>query len=396
MQQVYGDNYDKGMAEQFRQASAGRRLFRSFRTSSSSMPTRCKATTAPTTPRTAWSTSTGHSPRPTPRKPPQAFVEEAGHHLDAKLNTVDTKGDEGEMFRRVLGGEQLQPAADRRDPQRRRPRLPSTVDGKQVQVEFWNPFKAIGDAAKAVGGAIADGAKAVGGAIVTGAEARRQRRRRCGQRHLATASRMSARASGVQPRTSATVLYDMTAGFLMRSSVRATSAKRSTRWCVASTARSSSPPERFVSGVMDSMQSVTNGITDALGPIGKAAALGHRPGARHRANTALDTTSLASLATCTASAPTPSTAFVGDVEALDQTGRRRPLGRRGQAIRHGVRQRARARGGQRRRHRCAGAARRGQRIAQTAVGAEPPARKLTGDERGVPPSRSTATRSTTT
>lgn len=35
------------------------------------------------------------------------YVEEAGHHLDTKLNKTDTPGDEGEMFRRVLGGEKL-------------------------------------------------------------------------------------------------------------------------------------------------------------------------------------------------------------------------------------------------------------------------------------------------
>ena len=37
------------------------------------------------------------------------FVEEAGHHLDTKLNTQDTQGDEGELFRRILSGEKLSP-----------------------------------------------------------------------------------------------------------------------------------------------------------------------------------------------------------------------------------------------------------------------------------------------
>src|SRR5262252_5147082 len=66
----------------------------------------------------------------------QVFVEEAGAHLDAKLNTVDTKGDEGEMFRRVLSGEHLSAheiAAIRNDDDHGT----ITVDGKKVDVEFW-------------------------------------------------------------------------------------------------------------------------------------------------------------------------------------------------------------------------------------------------------------------
>jgi hypothetical protein len=68
------------------------------------------------------------------------FVEEVGHHLDTKLNTRDTKGDEGEMFRRVLGGERL--SAEQVEEIRADDDAGTIqVDGKSVQVEFWNPFK---------------------------------------------------------------------------------------------------------------------------------------------------------------------------------------------------------------------------------------------------------------
>ena len=38
----------------------------------------------------------------------QYFIEEVGHHLDAQLNTSDTAGDEGEVFQRLLAGEELE------------------------------------------------------------------------------------------------------------------------------------------------------------------------------------------------------------------------------------------------------------------------------------------------
>jgi hypothetical protein len=93
------------------------------------------------------------------------FVEEAGHHLDAKLNTADTPGDEGEMFRRVLSGEKLtqaQIAEIRADDDHGT----ITLDGRQVQVEFWNPFKAVADLASDVGDAVVGAAKSVGNTVV--------------------------------------------------------------------------------------------------------------------------------------------------------------------------------------------------------------------------------------
>lgn len=374
MQQVYGDNYDKGMAEQFRQqALAGDFSF---------LPD-VKFVDANTLQGNngAYNAEDGvvyinkDLAASDPAKAAQTFVEEAGHHLDAKLNTVDTKGDEGEMFRRVLGGEQLsqqQIAEIRSDDDHGT----ITVDGKQVQVEFWNPFKAIGDAAKAVGGAIADGAKAVGGAIVTGAKAVGNAVVDVGKGIYNGVKDVGAGIWGAA-KDIGHGLYDMTAGFLMNlvqgniSEALDSVVRGFDRAVFQST-------ERFVSGVMDSMQSVTNGITDALGPIGKplrwvtdrAFDIGH---------TALDTT-IGIARDLYRIGPDTFNGFVGDVERsikLAADGRWGDAAKQfgmafvnvpGHVVGSAVGIGARALQGV-------------ASIAQTAVGAEPPARKLTGDER---------------
>lgn len=99
------------------------------------------------------------------------YVEEAGHHLDTMLKTSDTRGDEGEMFRRLMAGEKLT-AAQLRDIRSENDKGTITVAGKQVEVEFF-----IGKALKKVGKAFSDGAKAVAngakkvvGAVKDGAE----------------------------------------------------------------------------------------------------------------------------------------------------------------------------------------------------------------------------------
>jgi hypothetical protein len=103
----------------------------------------------------------------------QTFVEEAGHHLDAQLNKVDTRGDEGEMFRRLLGGERLS-ATEMRAINNENDKGVITVDGKKIEVEFWNPIKAVvgavKGAAKAVGGAVKDTVKGVVKGVVSVAE----------------------------------------------------------------------------------------------------------------------------------------------------------------------------------------------------------------------------------
>lgn len=100
------------------------------------------------------------------------YVEEAGHHLDTQLNTQDTAGDEGEMFRRLLSGEKLSPtqmAAIRAE----NDKGIVYIDGKAKEVEFWNPFKAIGNAVsgavKAVGNAVSGAVNAVGNVVKEGA-----------------------------------------------------------------------------------------------------------------------------------------------------------------------------------------------------------------------------------
>jgi hypothetical protein len=108
------------------------------------------------------------------------YVEEAGHHLDAQLNTVDSQGDEGELFRRVLGGEKLSQA---QVAEMRAENDKGTIQlhGRDVEVEFRRNFfqrlgdgikntvedigEAIGDAAEAVGDAVGDAVEAVGNVV---------------------------------------------------------------------------------------------------------------------------------------------------------------------------------------------------------------------------------------
>jgi len=91
------------------------------------------------------------------------YVEEAGHHLDTQLNTEDTQGDEGELFRRILSGEKLstnQVAEIRAE----NDKGIIHVDGQAKEVEFWNPLKALRNTVKAVGGAVTSAASWVGNA----------------------------------------------------------------------------------------------------------------------------------------------------------------------------------------------------------------------------------------
>lgn len=363
MQQVYGDKYDKNMAEQFRQqALAGDFSF---------LP-EVRFVDAATLHGTngAYNAADGvvyinkDMAASDPAKAAQTFVEEAGHHLDAKLNTVDAQGDEGEMFRRVLSGENLsvQQIADIRADD---DHGTITVDGKQVQVEFWDPFGAISDAAKAVGGAIVDGAKAVGNAVVD-----------VGKGIVNGVKDVGGGVWGAV-QDIGQGMFEMTGGFFSNlfkgnfgeafdSVIRGVD-----RAVFQST-------ERFFSGVMDGVQSVTNGITDALGPIGKplrwvtdrAFDIGH---------TALDT-AFGIGRDAFRLIPDTVNGFVSDIERsikLAADGRWGDAAKQfgmafvdvpihiGESV--------------------VGMTMRGLQavasIAQTAVGVEPPARKLTADER---------------
>ncbi|SVD72642.1 uncharacterized protein METZ01_LOCUS425496, partial [marine metagenome] len=171
MTEVFGENYDKTTAEAFRQ----RALLGDY---SWLPPIRFASNEALGGANGAYDTQAGvvylnENLRSNPRLAAQTFVEEAGHHLDSKLNQSDTVGDEGEMFRRVLSGEALT-AAQVHDIRTEDDTGTITVDGKEIEVEFWNPFKAVGNAissaAKAVGNAISGAAKAVGNAVVGAAK----------------------------------------------------------------------------------------------------------------------------------------------------------------------------------------------------------------------------------
>lgn len=95
-----------------------------------------------------------------PKLAAQTFMEEVGHHIDTKLNKTDTAGDEGEMFRRLMAGENLS-AAQKAEIRAENDKGTIQVNGKTIEVEFWKPFKAIGKAFKKAGKAIGNAVKGV-------------------------------------------------------------------------------------------------------------------------------------------------------------------------------------------------------------------------------------------
>lgn len=269
MRQVFGDNLDAGKAERYRQqALAGDFSF---------LP-EVKFVDAGTLQGAngAYDADKGvvyinrELAASDPATAAQTFVEEAGHHLDAQLNTVDTRGDEGEMFRRLLAGEQLsdaQVAQIRNDDDRGT----IVVDGKEVAVEFWNPFKAVGgaiaDGAKAVGGAIADGAKAVGGAVADGAKAVGSAASDVAGGVWNGVKDVGAGVAGAAVNVGKG-LFQATAGFVSNlfdgnlGEALQSVTRGMDRALFQSTAR-------LASGVLDGFKSVADGVTDALGPVGK-------------------------------------------------------------------------------------------------------------------------------
>ncbi len=98
------------------------------------------------------------------------YVEETGHHLDTKLNKTDTPGDEGEMFRRILGGEKLS-QAEKQEIRTENDHGVINVEGQAVNVEFFSfkkAFKKIGSGFKKVFNGVKKGIKKVGGFISNG------------------------------------------------------------------------------------------------------------------------------------------------------------------------------------------------------------------------------------
>jgi len=139
MQKVFGGGYDKQKAEQFRQLA----LRGDF---SWLPPIRFLDNSAMNGAQGGYDKESGvvflnSNLLQNPSLAASVYVEEVGHHLDAELNVTDTRGDEGEMFRRVLAGEnlttqQIQAIRNENDAGY------VQVDGKTVKVE--NFFKKIG------------------------------------------------------------------------------------------------------------------------------------------------------------------------------------------------------------------------------------------------------------
>jgi hypothetical protein len=344
MHQVYGDNYDKDLAEQYRQrALAGDFAW---------LP-KVEFVDAETLQggKGAYNEAEGvvyinrDIAASDPELAAQVFVEEAGAHLDAKLNTVDTQGDEGEMFRRVLSGEQLSAqaiAAIRADDDHGT----ITVDGKQVQVEFWFGEDLV-DAAGDVVDGVVEGAKEVGEGIVGAA---------------------TDFGKGV---------FEMTGGFvsnLVEGDIGEAfdSVIRGADHAIFQST------ERLYTGVIRGAKKVVNGVAKALGPIGKPL--------REVSDRFFDMaeTALTTIWGVGRDAfrwiPSVFTGFVGDVERavkLAADGRWGDAAKQfgmafvntpGRIVGPGVDMVARVLQG-------------GASMFQTAVGLEPPARGLTADER---------------
>jgi len=66
----------------------------------------------------------------------QTFIEEVGHHIDTLSGKSDTTGDEGEMFRRLLAGENLS-ATDLAAIRREDDSANIIVNGEVITVEFY-------------------------------------------------------------------------------------------------------------------------------------------------------------------------------------------------------------------------------------------------------------------
>ena len=98
-----------------------------------------------------------------PQKATEILTEEVGHGLDARLNTSDAAGDEGDIFSRIVGGEEIS-EAELTELKAENDSGTIIVDGKEVEVEY-GLFSGIKKAFKGVGKAIKGAVKGVGSAI---------------------------------------------------------------------------------------------------------------------------------------------------------------------------------------------------------------------------------------
>ncbi|MEX2213386.1 MAG: hypothetical protein WD768_04620, partial [Phycisphaeraceae bacterium] len=163
MKQVYGQGYDAGKAEQFRQQALKGDF--SFLPDIQFVPGEDLQYG-----NAAYNAAEGviyvnQDFANNPKGVASAVLEEIGHHLDTQLNKSDTVGDEGELFRRILSGEKLS-AADITAIRAENDQRTIRVDGKEVQVEF-NFFADVGKAFSNVGKAIVKAVTHVGESIVS-------------------------------------------------------------------------------------------------------------------------------------------------------------------------------------------------------------------------------------
>lgn len=105
-----------------------------------------------------------------PAKATQILTEEVGHGLDARLNTSDAAGDEGDIFARLVGGENISDA-ELAALKAENDSGTIIVDGKKVDVEygfFSKIFKAVTKPFKKIGNAIKKGISKVWSGIKSG------------------------------------------------------------------------------------------------------------------------------------------------------------------------------------------------------------------------------------
>ncbi|HJL43446.1 MAG TPA: hypothetical protein RMG48_19220 [Myxococcales bacterium LLY-WYZ-16_1] len=164
MREVYGSGYDRAAAEDLRQ--------RTLRGDTSWMPRIEVASSGSFPPggMGAYADGTVYLNEDVLSNPSLAadvLSEEVGHHMDTLVKRTDTAGDEGEMMRRLLAGEDLS-VADKRAIRAENDKGTIRVNGNDVEVEFFlgKVWDGIKGAAEAVGNAVGNAVESVGRGIV--------------------------------------------------------------------------------------------------------------------------------------------------------------------------------------------------------------------------------------
>jgi len=177
MQKSFGDKYDKAEAEEIRQKS----LDGDFSWMPEVKLVDAETLTSTSGPNAGATASGAYSKDDDtiflsrelladPEKAEKVLTEEVGHALDARINTSDAAGDEGNIFARLSYGENIS-ASELTELRSENDSGTIMVDGREVEVEFF-----IGKALKKIGKAIKKGVKKVGKAI-TGTRLRRALRK---------------------------------------------------------------------------------------------------------------------------------------------------------------------------------------------------------------------------